>query len=52
MNPIILVTLESDRAKLQSEMHGKKRKEERKQFNKAVAVREAIREMGKVGPVI
>ena len=56
MDPTLLVTLESDMAKLQSEMHGRKRKEERKQINKAIAVREASREasreMGKVRRVI
>ena len=47
-----MATLEVDTAKLQSEIHGRKRTEERKQVNKAVAVREASREIGKVGRVI
>ena len=51
-DPTLLVTLEADMAKLQSEMHDRKRKEKRKQINKAVVVRDASREMGKVGRVI
>ena len=38
--------------KLQSEMHGRKRLKERKQMCKAVQLREASRELGKVGRVI
>ena len=44
-----MVTLGSDMAKLQSEMHGRRRTEKRKQVNRTEAVKEASREVGKVG---
>lgn len=51
-DPTILLTVESDMVNLYAQMKGRKRTEKRKQVNKAVAVREANREMGKVGQVI
>ena len=51
-DPTLLATIELDMTKLQTEMHGRKRLEDRKQMKKSVQLREASREMGKVGRVI
>ena len=51
-DPTILATLEQNMTRLLSEIHGRRRTEEKKQMSKAVQVREASRELGKVARVI
>ena len=51
-DPRILHFLEDDMEILRSRMHGRQRTDLRKQINRAVAVREASREAGKIGRVI